>query len=929
MKQDGDNGNPADQPEKNSKIESSKVVDIRDRLPQREWPEPTPEFEPEDMLEVEAPAPVQPQGKKASQADKMVELALPNCELFHSKDGEAFITVHEDGIAKTFKVKSRDTKFWLMKLLYTAEGITPNPTALNTAINALMGKALFDGEAHEVFLRYAYCEGRIYIDLGNAAYQQVEIDTDGRRIIESKDSPVRFVRKNGMAPMAAPADEGSFDPLGAFLNLETGDDAILISAWLLSAMNPRGPYPILAFVGEQGTAKSTMAKILKDLVDPSDIPLATLSRNERDLVIAAEASWMLCFNNISALSSELSDSLCRLATDGGLRIRALFTDSDEIHFKSIRPIILNGISDYVTRGDLASRSIIINPPTIQPGKRFSERELWQRWHEVKPVVFAAFCDALSAALRNIETTKLDQLPRMADFAQFVSAAESALPWAPGAFLRAYERNQAQLVDTALEADQVATAVTALIDKTERNQWAGTASELLAVLNERVDGNIRRLGTWPKKPNILSNRLRRLAPSLRTKGIKIEKGKSGERYISIRKQGAVIPELPSRPAEQKVAERPQEAAARADDNRTDLERRVRRDGALMGARELLRELQSRGIRIYPEGSDLRCRAPKGALTPDVATRIKDNKEEILRTLQEEVGLIPEGMGMTTLAEGDCLKVLRRMPSNSVDAMVTDPPYGYEFMGKDWDKAVPGVEIWKETHRVLKPGALAFVMCSPRQDVLSQMIINLAKAGFETGFTSLYWTYATGFTKAYNIGKAVAKKLSPEKAKELEGSYAGFQPKPAVEVILVVMKPIDKKTYSEQAITDGKGLTWMDHCRIPYAHELPVIGNRHRHDRGEGDGFKPAWKQNGGVVWAPEKQWKQDIERQAHEKGRFPANLLVSQDVLDDGRNHPGGTFPKRRGKTEYFGLDQLESGYVGRLNDSGGYSRFFSLDAWAE
>ena len=568
MEQYGDKGTPAAQPEK----ETRNLANILDRLPERVGAELPAAVKSDGAPEADAPAPApaQPQGKKASQADKMVELALPNCELFHSKDREAFITVHEDGIAKTFKVKSRDTKFWLMKLLYTAEGITPNPTALNTAINSLMGRALFDGEAREVNLRYAYCEGRLYIDLGNAAYQQVEIGTDGRRIIESKASPVKFVRKNGMAPMTAPADKGSFEPLGAFLNLEIGDDTILIGAWLLGSMNPKGPYPILAFVGEQGTAKSTMAKILKDLVDPSCIPLSTLPRDERNLAIAAEATWALCFNNISTLSSDQSDWLCRLATDGGLRDRVLFTDSDEIHFKSIRPIILNGISDYVTRGDLASRCIIINPPTIPPEKRISERELWQRWHEVKPVVFAAFCDALSAALRNLETTKLDRLPRMADFAQFVSAAESALPWAPGAFLKAYERNEAQLVDTALEADQVATAVTAFIDQTERNQWAGTASELLAVLNERVDGNIWRLKTWPKQPNLLSNRLRRLAPSLRTKGIEIEKGKSGDRYISIRKQGATVPELPSRPVEHQVAERPQEYAARADDDWADFD-----------------------------------------------------------------------------------------------------------------------------------------------------------------------------------------------------------------------------------------------------------------------------------------------------------------------------------------------------------------------
>ena len=86
-------------------------------------------------------------------------------------------------------------------------------------------------------------------------------------------------------------------------------------------------------------------------------------------------------------------------------------------------------------------------------------------------------------------------------------------------------------------------------------------------------------------------------------------------------------------------------------------------------------------------------------------------------------------------GDCLETLKAMPSCSVDLLVTDPPYGYSFMGKDWDKAVPSTEVWRECLRVLKPGAFAFVMSAPRQDVLSQMIVRLTAAGFDTSFTSL--------------------------------------------------------------------------------------------------------------------------------------------------------------------------------------------------
>ncbi len=211
-------------------------------------------------------------------------------------------------------------------------------------------------------------------------------------------------------------------------------------------------------------------------------------------------------------------------------------------------------------------------------------------------------------------------------------------------------------------------------------------------------------------------------------------------------------------------------------------------------------------------------------------------------------------------GDSYQLIKEISSNSVDLIVTDPPYGYSFMGLDWDKAVPKVEIWQECLRVLKSGAFAFIMSSPRQDVLSQMIVRIGQAGFKTDFTSIYWTYASGFPKAANIGKSIDKKLGNEReivgqkklnprdkkaytpngydglqgsstfeknssmnmitipsspeSKLLEGSYAGYQPKPAVEIIIVAMKPIIEKTYVEQALKNGKGITWFDNCRIPY-------------------------------------------------------------------------------------------------------------------
>lgn len=277
----------------------------------------------------------------------------------------------------------------------------------------------------------------------------------------------------------------------------------------------------------------------------------------------------------------------------------------------------------------------------------------------------------------------------------------------------------------------------------------------------------------------------------------------------------------------------------------------------------------------------------------------------------------------------MKGLKKLEANSIDCMITDPPYGYNFMNKGWDKILPPIATWKECLRVLKPGSFAFVMSAPRQDVLSRMIINLEDAGFKTGFTSIYWTYASGFPKAGNIGKLVDKKIgvkreiigkykstipqiSPRKnfgkrygdkdnykqnitvpsspeAKTLDGSYAGFQPKPAVEVIIVAMKPLNQPTYIDQALSNGKGVTWLDDCRVPYQSD--------------------------------------------DDNGRFPANLLVSDDVLNNGNITKSigsltNTTPSKANK-QIYNYKNYDNMYTSGThhNDSGSFSRYFDLDAW--
>lgn len=343
----------------------------------------------------------------------------------------------------------------------------------------------------------------------------------------------------------------------------------------------------------------------------------------------------------------------------------------------------------------------------------------------------------------------------------------------------------------------------------------------------------------------------------------------------------------------------------------------------------------------------------------------------------------------LINGDCLEELKKLDDNSVDLLCTDPPYGYGFMGKHWDTfkekdstksqqvgwMSPGMKkdtygmkeffdpIWTECLRVLKPGALAFVMSAPRSDVQTIMVQTLRDAGFDISFTPIYWTYASGFPKAMNIGKMIDKrdgnkrevigidknsapdlrdvgkkskeaigidKLSygqvqnaerkemeiTKGSSELEGSYGGFQPKPAVEVVLVAMKPIEEKGLMAQAEKNGKAVSWFDDCRIPFDEDDTPQGGYGAMDIGIGKpgetqeyrskdyenyvkkqkSFKGS-KTIGTTIKGNEHFLGGDIEQLdpsenfVDEKaGRFPANVLVSDEVLDD-------------------------------------YSRYFSLDEW--
>jgi hypothetical protein len=451
---------------------------------------------------------------KLSQASRLVTCALKSGAEFFRDDDLSYLHVPVGDHHETCRLRSKYGRSWLQRLYIEHYNTCPGSQAIADAQNALEARCL-EGPNQPVFVRIARTDAAIYLDLGDASWQAVEINAHGWQVI--KCPPVRFRRPRKYLALPEPIldDSTLTNTLKPFVNVETDDDFLILVAELLAMLRGRGPYPVLVINGEQGSAKSTLCQVVKQLIDPRAAGgVRGAPRDERDLMIAAMHHHVLLFDNLSFLPDWLSDALSRLATGGGFATRQLYEDAEEQIFDAVRPIIVSGIPELASRPDLVSRAVFITLPTIDETKRKPEAEFWCHFDSERPAILGQLLDCVSMALRHECTVRLPTLPRMADFARWVVAAESACPWDLGQFLEVYSRNRDEAVSAILEGDRLADFVRA------KAPWTGTASALLTALNEATPKTVRKGKRWFKHPRQVADALRRLAPALRRVGVEV-------------------------------------------------------------------------------------------------------------------------------------------------------------------------------------------------------------------------------------------------------------------------------------------------------------------------------------------------------------------------------------------------------------------------
>lgn len=465
--------------------------------------------------------------KEKSDADTIVSEALA-VDKFFNWQGIAYVEVQRQGKPETLLVGS-DAYARLLRVRHrNKHHQVAKGDWIRNAVDQLIATAIEEGPEIPVYVRMAYVDDKLVIDLADRDRNVVIIDADGWQVV--KEAPVRFLHSEKMLPLPIPERGGSLLDLKPFVNVEKDDFPLLIGA-ILGMFHPTGPYPAINLIGGDGRAKTCTATVILMLVDPSIVKGCSPPDTNEDLILAVLQRWIYFIDNLSDMKSWLSDSCCRVGTGSAMERRTKYKDRETSAFVVKRPMLITSIRDVITHPDLNSRTLKFDLPQVT--NRKPEKELWAEFEKSRPKILGALYTAVSTAIKNLPTTKVKDLPRLADFALWCQAAEEATGLVKkksdkGVILRAYRQARAAAVEETLSTD-IAQKVIAFAPTKE---WKGTGKKLAEVLELPV--------TRDKDVQEFVGELRTLQTAFESKGILVSfRPSHGRKLIHVKRSQAAL------------------------------------------------------------------------------------------------------------------------------------------------------------------------------------------------------------------------------------------------------------------------------------------------------------------------------------------------------------------------------------------------------
>jgi len=390
---------------------------------------------------------------------------------FVSTTGQAFLSLPLDAFSQQVcPIHSPRIRDWLIAAFDRDHHQPPSPYALRQTIRTLAARANASGTSRSVQRRVAskgnpHHPDCIFLDLANSKGEIVEITSQGWQL--TTDPTALFLHNRGNRELPNPNPQTVtrqiMPTLQRLLNL-THADSHRAAVWLLSALRPQGPHPILVLEGPPFSGKSTAARMLRAILDPSAAPVSSLPYFEHDLIALATLNWILAFDHVGQIRPNISATLCRLATGAAVRQREKGDDREPTVQELHRPIILTATAAWNPDESLAERILTLRLNPLP--KRRPEAELFEEFETIRPTLLASLCDATSTALREHPQfpSPEHQVPRLPD----------ATLWALAGF-----PEHAPNIQAAMNQSPTTPILDSLAEFLKTSpQWTGTASDLL-------------------------------------------------------------------------------------------------------------------------------------------------------------------------------------------------------------------------------------------------------------------------------------------------------------------------------------------------------------------------------------------------------------------------------------------------------------------
>lgn len=369
----------------------------------------------------------------------------------------------------------------------------------------------------QVFQRVGEHADALYLDTNNDR-RVIEITADGWRHCES--APVSFERTLAMDALPMPEPGGRIEELwGLWPDTLTEQQRYGILGWMLTAFVPSIEHLVLVLTGAYGSGKSTAAEVAQHLTDPSMAGLGGgFTGDDRDLRVAFSNSWVVSFDNLSALSERASDTICQAVTDGCLRARALHTDADEVIRPIDTPVILNGLSNVATRYDLLTRSLVIEVPQLPPASRRDKGDVKAELKRLRPKLLGALLDLLVCGLGTPRRAEYATASRMSGAIAFAERCFEGAGMKRGLFAAGVAKSHAVTAADPLDSWPFAPFLFKRFQK-EGEIRAGVLLEQISEVASRTLA--RRHPDWPKTAAELDRQLQSHIQPLLAAGLRVE------------------------------------------------------------------------------------------------------------------------------------------------------------------------------------------------------------------------------------------------------------------------------------------------------------------------------------------------------------------------------------------------------------------------